>query len=143
MKFFFVACLMSVLTACAQVGATVSASPDVNPDISGNPQPIALRVFFLRADQRFQSAGSQVLFKNPEKALASDLVGTTQIMLAPGASIWWGHPWPAHTKYIGIAADYRDLWRLPWRIVEPVNFWEQHLGGSLLIQVTKEGLVVT
>lgn len=131
-----------LLSACSRMGATVEASPDVNPGLNGEPEPIALRIFFLKQGQRFRAASSRELFITANQTLGGDLLGVTQIMLAPGASIWWERAWPAQTQYIGVAADYRNLWRLPWRIIEPVSFWEKHLGGDLLIQVARNGLQV-
>lgn len=142
MRLLFVLVALLALSGCSWVGAHISASPDVNLDKAGQPQPIILRVFYLTEPGRFEQATSQSLFDQPGKALGNTLISVSQIALAPGASLWWHDAWPSNTKYVGFAADYRELWHLPWRQVMSVNFLAKNIGGELQIKLTKKGLHV-
>jgi type VI secretion system VasD/TssJ family lipoprotein len=57
------------------VSLTLKAAPDVNPDASGAPKPVRVRVYKLKTGQPFAETDFFALDQDPQKALGGDLVG--------------------------------------------------------------------
>lgn len=136
---FIAACCLS---GCADLSVHLTASQLDNQNDQHQAQPIAVRVYFLSSSARFENATSAALFDQPSQALGDDLLRVEAFMLAPGTSIHWQHRWPKGTAYVGVAADYQDLWRLPWRVIRPVNLLSTYLGGNMRIHLGSDGLFV-
>lgn len=110
----------SSLPKARSLSVVIIASSDVNPDRSGVPSPVNLRILQLRNDTKFRSASSLALIDNPQTALGADLIAADEQMLRPGERREWNLELQANTEFLGViaafqnvAASARDLERAP------------------------------
>ncbi len=105
----------------AAVTLTLQASADVNPDSTGRPSPVVVRIYQLKGDAAFSAAEFFALYDDEQKALGSDLIGkSVEATLRPGET----NPVPGFTVdplagFVGVIAAYRDYRNAQWRIVVP------------------------
>lgn len=113
-----------VLAACASgppkpsnVKLTITADADVNPDSTGRPSPVVVRVYQLKDETAFTGAEFFALYDDEQKALGPDLIARDEFTLRPGES----NPTPisvsGEAKFIGVIAAYRDYRNAQWRVV--------------------------
>lgn len=101
------------------IAIDVKASAAVNPDASGRPSPLAIRVYQLADDAAFLKADLNALWSSDATVLAASLVSRQDFMLAPGASAKASMRLQPATRQIGVAAAYRDFRGATWRAVVP------------------------
>lgn len=99
---------------------TVTALAGVNPDRSGRPSPILVRVYELKATSAFDSADFFTLYGKDQATLGGDLNAKNEFLLRPGDSKSVEQPTQPGTKFIAVVAAYRDIERSRWRAVAPV-----------------------
>lgn len=99
----------------------VTANNGLNPDLSGRPSPIVVRLIELRHPAAFQSTDFFALYQNPRQSLAPDFITQEEFELRPGN---W-HALKVHvqpgSRYVGVLAAYRDLQATRWREVIPLE----------------------
>jgi type VI secretion system protein VasD len=95
----------------------LSATEGVNPDIEGQPSPIAVRLFELSNDTRFLAADYFELMGQDGAPLGDELLVSEQLILMPGEVQMIRKRIKANSKFLGIAASYRDLNSSAWRVV--------------------------
>src|SRR5688572_28687162 len=86
------ACAALLLVSCSsrraekpvETRTTISATRDVNPDASGRPSPVVVRIFQLRGDQGFKEADFFSLYTREKETLGADLVERDEYVLHPG-----------------------------------------------------------
>ena len=99
---------------------TLSASKDVNPDSSGRPSPIVVRVYQLRADAMFSSADFFAVFNDEQKVLGAEMITHDEYVLVPGEQRPIDVTIGNETRFIGVIAAFRDIRNAqPWRVVIP------------------------
>lgn len=105
------------------INATFNVSNEVNPDLTGRPSPIVVRVYDLKSLGIFEAADFYSLFDNPESLLGSDLLNSVQFHLNPGDSQTYNHTASPETNYFAVTAAYRKLNHAVWRdhIIIPVE----------------------
>lgn len=97
------------------VSVTIKAATDVNPDASGTPKPIRVRVLKLKSAGGFAEADFFALDKDPSKVLGGDLLGMDQFVVAPGGTQVWQAKLDDDTHTIGVMAAYYDIDKTQWR----------------------------
>jgi type VI secretion system protein VasD len=97
------------------VKLTLAASPDVNPDGQNRPSPIVVRVYQLKDDTGFKDADYFALYDKEAATLAATLVSRVEFELAPGEKRTVDYAVSPDTRYIGVAAAYRDIRNAQWR----------------------------
>ena len=107
---------------------TVSAQVDVNPAADGRPSPVFVRVFELANDSRFLSADYSELIKQEVVTLEGDVISSEGRSLIPGEGWFVRKNASFQTRFVGVAAGYRDTGRI-WRAVTPMP--EPYLAGRL------------
>jgi type VI secretion system protein VasD len=119
--------LAASLGACAAKPAkpavasfVVSARADANPDATGRPSPIVVRVYQLKSDAGFGNAEFFALFDDDKRVLAADLVGREEFELAPGETRTVELNLSPDTRFMGALGAYRDVRDATWRASEPV-----------------------
>jgi type VI secretion system protein VasD len=98
---------------------TLSASSDVNPDGSGRPSPVVVRVYQLKTDGAFSAADFFPLFDDDQKALGPELVSRDEFILAPAEQKSVDLTLSGETRYVGAVAAFRDIRNAQWRGVVP------------------------
>jgi type VI secretion system protein VasD len=122
--------VLAVLTALT-VAAACSSSPPLlrgaikvdkraNPDANGRPSPVVVRVYELKTLTAFNNADFFALFEKETEALGGDLVGREEFQLDPGETRPYQRQLQPDTKFIGVAAAFRDLEHARWRQAAPV-----------------------
>jgi type VI secretion system protein VasD len=114
------------MSACASHGSTdlvetravVTASTDVNPDISGRPSPVVVRVFQLRSDAEFLSADFFNLYSNEKTALGGSLVSREEYVMHPGERREARIGLAPDAGFIGVIAAFRDIQGAHWRALQ-------------------------
>ena len=117
-----------LLASCAWLLACSSAPPkpqpiklnivvsaDVNPDSQNRPAPIVVRVYQLKDDAAFKDADFFALYDKEQATLAAALVSREEYELAPGEHRTVDFLLPHDTRYVGVAAAYRDIRNAQWR----------------------------
>jgi type VI secretion system protein VasD len=103
------------------IHAKISVTNEVNPDVSGRPSPIVVRLIELKNIGKFEVADFDNLFQNYETFFGSDLLGSEQFHLRPGDTKIVKHAVAPETKYIAVTASYRDLNQAVWRDSIPIK----------------------
>lgn len=98
----------------------VKASAAANPDGEGRPSPLAVRVYQLTDAEAFNKADLNALWSGEAAILAASLVSHQEFMLAPGAGARGAMTLDPRTRYVAVAAAFRDFRSATWRTVAPV-----------------------
>ena len=93
------ACAMSGLAGCTSVPSTSAATapapnsritlvtqPDINPDASGRPSPVPVRVYLLKSAERLARADYFQIIDHERDVLGSDLIKREDVVMRPGES---------------------------------------------------------
>lgn len=99
----------------AKLDLIVNASADLNPDSTGRPSPLVIRIYALRQMTEFETADFFALFEKDEQVLAAALAKREEIILKPGESITQPREYPPDTQFVAVMAAYRDVERSTWR----------------------------
>jgi type VI secretion system protein VasD len=118
------ACGALALAACASkppkpapTHAVLTASADVNPDSTGRPSPVVVRIYQLSGDAQFNDAGFFALYENEQATLGSSLIMRDERTLFPGQQVSLDLALSPETRFLGVAAAYRDVRSARWRAV--------------------------
>ena len=118
---------VSLLDACGSrssspplLQGTIKVDQAANPNLKGEGSPIMVRVYELRSPAAFSGADFFSLFDNESATLAGDLVGREEYGLRPAETQPYQRQLQPDTKFIGVAAAFRDLEHSRWRQVVPV-----------------------
>lgn len=98
-----------------KVKLTLAASADVNPDAQNRPSPIVVRIYQLKDDAGFKDADYFALYDKEAATLTAALVSRVEFELAPGEKHTADYSVSPDTRYIGVAAAYRDIRNAQWR----------------------------
>jgi type VI secretion system protein VasD len=82
----------------------LTASADVNPDVSSKPSPVVVRVYQLKGDAAFSGA---------------DFFGREEYVLTPAERRTVELVVPKTAKFVGVVAAFRDIRNSQWRVVVP------------------------
>lgn len=117
-------CLLasSLLIGCAAkpvkpepLRAQLVVSADVNPDASGRPSPIVVRLFQLRDDGEFAGAEFFALYEKEKEVLGASLLSREEYVLAPGETRNLEVELNAEARHLGVLAAFRDIRAARWR----------------------------
>ncbi len=119
---------LSFILACCMAGCgkpridlAVASQPNVNPDNSGRPSPIMVKMYELRGDLAFKQNDFYSLFHEPAKALGTDLVAADELLFVPSEAKTVSYEPMPETKFVGIVAGFRQIERAQWRAIVPVD----------------------
>jgi type VI secretion system protein VasD len=102
------------------IDGVLAADAGVNPDISGRPSPVTVKVYQLHASGSFESSDFFALYNQAAAVLGADLVASTDIIVRPGESKKFGQEIDPRTRFVGIVAGFRDIQNASWRALVPV-----------------------
>lgn len=130
------------LTGCSKPRITleVASQPNVNPDNSGRPSPVIVKMYEMRGDLAFRQGDFQTLFLEPMKALGADLVAADELTFVPGEARTVVYAPMPETRFVGVLAGFRQMERATWRAVVPVdpekkNFVRLELNDTAVIGI--------
>ena len=99
----------------AQVNVEIKAAAELNPDESGRPSPVVLRIYALKSLGKFNSANFYDLYNDDQAQLGGDLVNVEEFHLTPGGQKIYVREIPPDALYLGVLAAYRGLINAVWR----------------------------
>jgi type VI secretion system protein VasD len=93
---------------------------NVNPDSSGRPSPVIVRIYELKSLTAFNRADFFSLYERDREQLGPDLVNRDELPLLPGGKPQAITTLRSDTRYLGIIAAFRDIERARWRASTPI-----------------------
>ena len=104
----------------AVVDVTIKASSDINPNPTGTPVSVAVRLYSLNARGKFESADVYSLMQREAQTLGTESMGFEEVVVRPGESRKVTLMPKPGVRFIGIAVLFRDIDRAQWRMVAPI-----------------------
>jgi type VI secretion system protein VasD len=92
-------------------------SADANPDASGRPSPIVVRLFQLSEEGAFASADFFALYDKEKEVLGASLLSREEYVLTPGESRPVEIALNPQARHLGVLAAFRDIRSARWRAV--------------------------
>ena len=102
------------------VEMTVSAASDINPDPSGHPAPVVVRIYRLATDTQFKALDYFQLADSAAAKLGPDLLGVSDVTVTPGSSQVITRELKPGEQILGVTAAFRDIDHASWRATAPV-----------------------
>ena len=103
------------------VEVALTASGDINPDVSQRASPLVLRVYELADAEAFTAASFFALWNQEPVVLAGALVKRHEFTLVPDGTAVKPLTLDPRVQAIGIAAAFRDIRNANWRVVVPMS----------------------
>ena len=126
--------------------AQLSAAPDVNPDSSGRPSPVVVRMFQLRNDGELAAADFFSVWEKEKATLAQSFISREEYVLSPGEKREFDLPLNPETHVIGVVVAYRDIRSARWRALSraPQKKLKDLLSKEgVTVSVAKDAVTVT
>jgi len=86
---------------------TIAAGADQNPDQSGHPAPVAVRLYQLAATGRFERADVFALTEREAQTLAEQSLGSEELILRPGETRTVTRELKPGVQFLGVAVLFR------------------------------------
>lgn len=99
---------------------TIVGGPDQNPNRSGQPSPVVIRLYRLRNSGRFENGDVFALTDREAATLGDDLVAAEEIVIAPGETRTVTRAPEPGVQSLGVAVLFRDIDRAHWRAIAPI-----------------------
>jgi type VI secretion system protein VasD len=99
---------------------TIIGGPDQNPSRSGQPSPVAIRLYRLKGTGRFEGADVFALTDREAATLGDELAASEEIVIAPGESRTITRVPENDVQFLGVAVLFRDIDRTHWRATAPI-----------------------
>lgn len=112
------------LAACglpSTLHVNASAAADLNPGPGGAAFPAQVRLYLLRAPDKFSNADYFQLSDHEATVLGGDLVSRTEVILHPRETQTVDLATKPDGKYLGVAVAYRNINTATWRAVAPAK----------------------
>ena len=100
---------------------TIAASADTNPDATGRPSPVVVRVYQLKGDTAFAGAEFFPLFDDDQKVLGPELISRDEYVLAPAEKRTVEVAVSDDARFVGAVAAFRDIRNSEWRVLVPAS----------------------
>jgi type VI secretion system protein VasD len=146
------AAIALALSACAsgppkadKARMTLKAEAQINPDATGRPSPIVVRVYQLKSEEKFAAADFFALFDDDQKALGGDLLGREEAELTPGEAREMQFAVSRDAKFVGVMAAFRDIRNSRWRVIQPApkKGWLDVFGkDALTVNVSRDSVAL-
>jgi len=118
---------LALFTACASgppedvvLKGTMEAVDNVNPDVQGRPSPLVIKIYHLKASDKFELADFFALFDQPEATLGADLLAVEDVMMSPGETQPYEGAFDPQTRFIGVVGAFRDINQAEWKAIMPM-----------------------
>ncbi|MCL1985688.1 MAG: type VI secretion system lipoprotein TssJ [Betaproteobacteria bacterium] len=123
LPFLCIILCVACLSGCSKprIDLVVASQPNVNPDYSGRPSPVIVKMYELRRDVAFKQADFQTLFEQPVQTLGADLIAADELVLTPGEVRRIAYQPGENTRFVGLVAGFRHMERAQWRAIQSIN----------------------
>lgn len=99
---------------------SVLGQPGLNPGPDGVAKPVQLRIYSLRARDRFLNADYFQLAEKDKTVLGDDLLFRQDVTVRPGETQTVDSVVLPGQQLLGLSAGYRDIDHATWRMVAPL-----------------------
>lgn len=123
----------------ASLTLAATASKDLNPDGTGRPSPLIVRLYALRNSAAFDGADFFALYDKGEQVLAADIVTKEELMLHPGETLSVNREYPPDVQVLAIIGGFYDVEHASWRSTTPVHPGQK---GTLRIDASAKSLSI-
>jgi type VI secretion system protein VasD len=114
-----------LLTGCpkeqAKVNMVLSAAQNINPDPSGQPLSVVVRIYQLKDPGRLENADYNAIWKSDKETLSDDFLDRQERVVQPGAREMLEIRTNPLTAYLGVVALFRNPSGDTWRKIIPVR----------------------
>jgi type VI secretion lipoprotein, VC_A0113 family len=111
-----------VLNLDTDLKLIVSADSDVNPDESGKPSPVFVRLYELKDTKMLDKADFLAVYERDEEVLGKDLIAKQELKrLAPGDSREEQFVLNPETQYIALYAEFFNYKNAGYKVVVPIT----------------------
>ena len=104
----------------AKVDIMIKAAADQNPDASGKPVAVAVRIYSLTAAGKFNAADVYALVERVKATLGEEGAGMEEVVMRPDSSRTVNLSPRAGVHHIGVAVLFRDIDRAKWQAIAPI-----------------------
>jgi type VI secretion system protein VasD len=122
----------------APAAFTIAASPDTNPDNTGRPSPVVVRIYQLKGDAAFNGADFFPLFDDDRKVLGPELISREEYVVAPSEKRTIEVAVSDDARFVGAVAAFRDIRNSQWRVLMPAA----RTGMTVAVERTRVRLTV-
>jgi type VI secretion system protein VasD len=127
-QLMILACAMMGLAGCSSLPSMSPSSSKIklvthdnlNPDASGRPSPVPIRVYLLSNADKLSRADYFQIIDHERDVLGPDIITREEAIVRPGESheiVLQG--WREHAE-VGVVVGYRDIERANWRVISPL-----------------------
>lgn len=104
----------------AVVDLHIKAGKDQNPDASGTPVAVAVRLYSLNAAGKFNAADAYALMDREKATLGEEGAGSEEVLVRPGENKSLTLSPKAGVRFLGVAVLFREIDHATWRAIAPV-----------------------
>ena len=126
---------MFLLLGCPKEPARVSmalvAEPNLNPDSSGQPLSVVVRVYQLKDKGRLETADYNSVWKSDRETLSDDFLDRQERVVQPDAQEMLEIKANPMAAYLGVVALFQNPVGDTWRKVIPISGKNQKIRISL------------
>jgi len=101
--------------------ASLVVAGDVNPDSSGRPSPVVVRLYQLKEEGAFNNAAFFALFDKEQETLGASLIAREEYELKPGETRRLELKVAPEGHFLGVIAGYRDIDNAKWKTLLPAG----------------------
>jgi len=130
--------VLTLMCGCAspRIDLAVASLPNVNPDHTGRPSPVIVKVFQMQSDLAFSQSDFRPLFESPVQVLGADLLAADEMGLVPGEARRITYDPVRGARFLGVIAGFRQIERARWKVAAPVDCEGGNTVGVELRDVT-------
>jgi type VI secretion system protein VasD len=118
----------------------LTAASDVNPDGTGAPEPLRVRVLQLAATGTLSQSDFFMFDANPANVLGPDLLAADDIVLRPDQKVTITPEAKPGIKFIGIVGAYYAIDKARWRAWNPIK---PNTMNKLVVECKAADIVIT
>ncbi|MEK6351461.1 MAG: type VI secretion system lipoprotein TssJ [Burkholderia cenocepacia] len=113
------------VTKVKQMNLVVESRAALNESEQGQSLPVVMRVYQLKDAHIFENAAYVSLLDDHRALLTTDLLGSIETTLVPGATVTLSAPMAADAQVVGVAGFFRDQRDAEWQLVIPKSQWKK------------------
>jgi type VI secretion system protein VasD len=122
------------------VSAKLIAAADLNPDGTGAPEPLRVRVMQLTGTGALSQADFFTFDQDPAKALGPDLLGIEDVVLKTGQTVSVTPAVKPEIRFIGVAGAYYAIDKAHWRAWAPVK---PNMANNFTVKLNAADITIT
>jgi type VI secretion system protein VasD len=101
--------------------AALVVAKDANPDASGRPSPVVLRLYELKEEGAFNHAEYFALIDKEQDALGASLIAREEYELRPGETRELELNIPPEARFVAATVGFWDIRNAKWKTLAPAS----------------------